>query len=214
MTTIDAPRPDSRSVIRSTAATTAFVVGWYALPDYVPSKTTRTALKTVGLATFATLGIREAMKGDALRETKELLRGTTLKTLVSDLKSAAEGADAADGTVSTDSAEQPGAGALSGQPAPGPAASHAAGVRNALDDEIESDGTARVAALAGGALVVAGSTALTVVVEKRVFRRNQRRAAEGVRRPHTRTGVLFGLLTALVAVPDILSARTAEARPA
>lgn len=210
MTTIDAPRPDSRSVIRSTAATTAFVVGWYSLPDYVPSKTARTALKTVGLATFAALGIREALAGDALRETKELLRGRTPKALVGDVESA----DAADVAGGAHDAEQPGAGDLTGRPTPGPAAAHAAGVRNALDDEIESDGTARAAALAGGALVVAGSTALTVVVEKRVFRRNQRRAAEGVRRPHTRTGVLFGLLTALVAVPDILSARTAESRSA
>lgn len=210
MTTIDAPRPDSRSVIRSTAATAAFVVGWYALPDYVASKTTRTALKTVGLAAFAGLGIREAVKNDSLRETTDLLRGKTFARLAQDVKSAREEASTADGAGGADVAAQ--AHASTDQPTPGPAASQAAGVRNALDDEIASDESAGVAALAGAALVVAGSTALTVVVEKRVFRRNERRAAEGVRQPHTRTGVLFGVLTALVAVPDILAARSAEAR--
>lgn len=210
MTTIDAPRPDSRSVIRSTAATTAFVVGWYALPDYVSSKTVRTTLKAVGLAAFAGLGIREAVKNDSLRETADLLRGTTFKGLVRDVRSAREGAGAADDAGSADVAAQ--LDASMDQPTPGPAASQAAGVRNALDDEVASDESAGAAALAGAALVVAGSTALTVVVEKRVFRRNERRAAEGVRRPHTRTGVLFGMFTALVAVPDILTARSAEAR--
>lgn len=205
MTTIDAPRPDSRSVIRSTAATTAFVVGWYALPDYVASKTTRTVLKTVGLAAFAGLGIREAVKNDSLRETTDLLRGTTVKGLVRDLKSTRADTGVADDAGSADVVAQ--LDASTDQPTPGPAASQAAGVRNALDDEIASDESAGAAALAGAALVVAGSTALTVVVEKRVFRRNERRAAEGARRPHTRTGVLFGVLTALVAVPDILSAR-------
>jgi hypothetical protein len=198
MTTVDAPRPDSRSVIRSTAATTAFVVGWYALPDYVPSKTTRTALKAVGLATFATLGIREAMTGDALREATDLLRGRPAR---------ARGADAAAGERPDDvTPPTPTTGAAT--------ASHASGVRNALDDEVATDDSASAAALAGAAVVVVGSTALTVVVEKRVFRRNERRAAEGVRWPHTRTGVLFGLLTALVAVPDILTARSTEARAA
>jgi hypothetical protein len=210
MTTIDAPRPDSRSVIRSTAATTAFVVGWYALPDYVSSKTARTALKTVGLAAFAGLGIREAVKNDSLRETTDLLRGKTFTRLAQDVRSAREGAGAADDAGSADVAAQ--LDASMDQPTPGPAASQAAGVRNALDDEIASDESAGAAALAGAALVVAGSTALTVVVEKRVFRRNERRAAEGVRGPHTRTGVLFGVLTALVAVPDILTARSVEAR--
>ncbi|ACZ21448.1 hypothetical protein Sked_15130 [Sanguibacter keddieii DSM 10542] len=196
MTTIDAPRPDSRSVIRSTAATTAFVVGWYALPDYVPSKTTRTALKAVGLATFATLGVREAMKGDALREAKDLLRGTVARARGVDGEAGERHDDVTPTAPMTREAT----------------ASHAAGVRNALDDEIATDDSASVAALAGAAVVVAGSTALTVVVEQRVFRRNERRAAEGVRRPHTGTGVLFGLLTALVAVPDILTARSTEAR--
>lgn len=152
MTTIDAPQPDSRSVIRSTAATSAFVAGWYALPDYVRSKPTRALLKTVGLATFAALGIRDI---------------------------------------------RPEAGWRSAGDAPRHGA-HAEQVPQA-------------AALAGAVVVVLGSTALTAVVERRVFRRNEARAARGTRLPHTRSALLFGVLTALVAIPDVLHSRAVEA---
>ena len=72
------------------------------------------------------------------------------------------------------------------------------------------DRSTQVAALAGAGLVVVGSSVLTVVVEKKVFHRNKARAARGVRLPHTRSALLFGALTALVAVPDVWHSRAAE----
>lgn len=201
MTTLDAPQPDSRSVIRTTAATTAFVVGWYALPDYVRSKTARTILKTAGLAAFAALGIREAREGDAWQETVAAVRGGGTPPWKQTDQAVAEPRAAAARQVTDDVTAASDAPVSSGWvPDTAPTL--------APDGP---DRTTRVAALAGAGLVVVGSSVLTVVVEKRVFRRNEARAARGLRLPHTRSALLFGALTALVAVPDVWSSRAAEA---
>lgn len=200
MTTIDAPQPDSRSVIRTTAATTAFVVGWYALPDYVRSKTARTVLKTAGLAAFATLGIREMRGGDAWQETVAAVRGGGTPPWKRTDQPVAEPRTAPGRQEAPDGAGAPETSAgLGGTPD---------AAATLAPDEV--DRTARAAALAGAGLVVVGSSVLTVVVEKRVFRRNEARAARGLRLPHTRSALLFGALTALVAVPDVWSSRAAE----
>lgn len=188
MTTFDAPQPDSRSVIRTTAATTAFVVGWYALPDYVRSKPARTILKTAGLAAFAALGIRDLRHDDTWQQTVATVRGGGTPPWKRTDQALAEPRTA------------PGASTGPGE-TPAPASTLAPD---------ETDRTAQAAALAGAGLVVLGSSVLTVVVEKRVFRRNEARAARGLRLPHTRSALLFGALTALVAVPDVWSSRAAE----
>ena len=198
MTTIDAPQPDSRSVIRTTAATTAFVVGWYALPDYVRSKTARTVLKTAGLAAFAALGIRDMRHDDTWQKTVATVRGTgtppwKLTDQTFDGSRASQAAS--DGTQASDAPAGEGTGT---QTTPSTVAPDG------------MDRTTQVAALAGAGLVVVGSSVLTVVVEKKVFHRNEARAARGVRLPHTRSALLFGALTALVAVPDVWHSRAAE----
>ena len=198
MTTIDAPQPDSRSVIRTTAATTAFVVGWYALPDYMRSKTARTVLKTAGLAAFAALGIRDMRHDDTWQKTVATVRGTgTPRWKLSD--QAFEGSRSAqaapDGTLASDAPAGEGTGT---QTTPSTVAPDG------------MDRTTQVAALAGAGLVLVGSSVLTVVVEKKVFHRNEARATRGVRLPHTRSALLFGALTALVAVPDVWHSRAAE----
>ena len=196
MTTIDAPQPDSRSVIRTTAATTAFVVVWYALPDYVRSKTARTVLKTAGLAAFAALGIRDMRHDDTWQKTVATVRGTgTPPWKLTD--QTFDGSRASQ--AAPDDAQGPGAPAGAGASTPSTVAPDG------------MDRTTQAAALAGAGLVVVGSSVLTVVVEKRVFRRNEARAARGVRLPHSRTALLFGALTALVAVPDVWHSRAAEA---
>ena len=198
MTTIDAPQPDSRSVIRSTAATTAFVVGWYALPDYVRSKTARAVLKTAGLAAFAALGVRDMRHDDTWQKTVATVRGTgTPPWKLTD--------QAFDGTRASQAASE--------EARPSDAAAGVETGTHTSPAAVAPDGTDRttqVAALAGAGLVVVGSSVLTVVVEKKVFRRNEARAARGIRLPHTRSALLFGALTALVAVPDVLHSRAAE----
>lgn len=198
MTTIDAPQPDSRSVIRTTAATTAFVVGWYALPDYVRSTTARTILKTAGLAVFATLGIRDLRHDDTWQKTVATVRGTgTPPWKLTD--QAFEGSRASQAASDEARGSDAPAGAGTGSRST-PSTVAPAGM----------DRTTQVAALAGAGLVVVGSSVLTVVVEQKVFRRNEARAARGVRLPHSRTALLFGALTALVAIPDVLHSRAAE----
>lgn len=201
MTTLDAPQPDSRSVIRSTAATTAFVVGWYALPDYVRSKPARTILKTAGLAAFAALGIREMRAGDTWQETVAAVRGGGTPPWKRTDQALAEPRTGSGHPGTDDDTAAPDAPAGSGW---------VPGTPPTLAPD-ESDRTSQVAALAGAGLVVVGSSVLTVVVERRVFRRNEARAACGLRLPHTRSALLFGALTALVAVPDVWSSRAAEA---
>lgn len=196
MTTIDAPQPDSRSVIRSTAATTAFVVGWYALPDYVRSTAARTVLKTAGLAAFAALGVREMRHDDTWQMTVATVRGggTPPWKLTDQTFDGSRASQAA-----PDDAQRPGA---------------PAGADGSTPSTLAPDGTDRTtqaAALAGAGLVVVGSSVLTVLVEKKVFRRNEARAARGVRLPHTRSALLFGALTALVAAPDVWHSRATEA---
>lgn len=192
MTTIDAPQPDSRSVIRSTAATSAFVVGWYALPDYVRSRPVRAVLKTAGLVTFGALGIRDIRPEGGWGSTVDVLRGGGLPPWSGSRSPvvSAPGADAALDVTHEVAADVDGT------------------VHGA---DAHAERVPQVAALAGAALVVVGSTALTVVVERRVFRRNEARAARGARLPHTRSGLLFGALTALVAIPDVLRSRAVEA---
>lgn len=194
MTTTDAHQPDSPSVIRSTAAATAFVVGWYSLPDYVRSRSARAALKAAGLVVFTALSAREAFASGTAQETVALLRGRRVRPAgTPGLPTSTAGREADREDAST-----------------GAVASQAAGVRHALDDDIGPDDGARAAALAGAGLAVVGGTVLTVVVERWLFRRDERRASEGVRRPHTRSGLLLGVLTALVAVPDVLRSRAIE----
>ena len=199
MTTIDAPRPDSRSVIRTTAATTAFVVGWYSLPDYVRSRTARTVLKTAGLAVYAALGVRDLRHDATWQKTVATVRGG--------------------GTPPWKRTDQPFAGSRTagrasvdapGLDAPADEGTAARTTPSTVAPE-EVDRTTQAAAIAGAGLVVLGSSVLTVVVEKRVFRRNEERAARGARLPHTRSALLFGALTALVAVPDVWHSRAAEA---
>ena len=201
MTTIDAPQPDSRSVIRSTAATTAFVVGWYALPDYVRSKTARTVLKTAGLAAFAALGIRDMRHDDTWQKTVATVRGSGTPPW-----------KRTDQAFSGSHTSRPGQAAQDGAQGPDAPAGLGAGTHT-TPSTIAPDGTDRttqVAALAGAGLVVVGSSVLTVVVEQKVFRRNEARAARGVRLPHSRIALLFGALTALVAVPDVWHSRAVE----
>ncbi|WP_293781082.1 hypothetical protein [uncultured Aeromicrobium sp.] len=66
--------------------------------------------------------------------------------------------------------------------------------------------TSRKLLLAGcSAAMLTGSVAATVAVERWIFRRAERRGADGVRLPHTRGAVLLGALTTalmLIPVPD------------
>ncbi|WP_129336538.1 peptidase S9 [Cellulomonas endophytica] len=74
---------------------------------------------------------------------------------------------------------------------------------------LEGLSASRKAALAAAAVVLlGGSTALTVVGERWMFRRGERRAAAGVPWAHTRAAVPVGLVTAALAlVPDPSDAR-------
>lgn len=56
--------------------------------------------------------------------------------------------------------------------------------------------------LAAGGVLLAGSTALSVVVEKKIFARGERRRAAGVRGAHTRMAVVAAIATGLLSLVD------------
>ncbi|GAB2474686.1 hypothetical protein GCM10027030_06250 [Luteococcus sediminum] len=56
--------------------------------------------------------------------------------------------------------------------------------------------------VAVGGVLLAGSTALSVVVEKKIFARGERRRAAGVRGAHTRLAVVAAVVTGLLSLVD------------
>ena len=66
-----------------------------------------------------------------------------------------------------------------------------------------------LAVLAGAAL---GSGMITVGVERWLFRRGERRRAEGVRFAHTRQGLVLGALEAVGAVATLAGEAASSAR--
>ncbi|MBO0898552.1 hypothetical protein J1G42_01060 [Cellulomonas sp. zg-ZUI222] len=98
----------------------------------------------------------------------------------------------------------PGAGSDAGSPSGGTVPDGADAPRGALSEAWRSVPPGWRAALTGGALAgAATSVALTVGIERALFRRGEARRASGVRLPHTRTGVALGVLAAALALyPD------------
>ena len=66
-----------------------------------------------------------------------------------------------------------------------------------------------LAVLAGAAL---GSAMITVGVERWLFRRGERRRAEGVRLAHTRQGLALGVLEAAATVATLAGEAASSAR--
>lgn len=61
----------------------------------------------------------------------------------------------------------------------------------------------RASVVAGGALALAAAGGSVVAIERAVFRRGERRRAAGVRLAHTRPALVWGALTAAIALlPD------------
>ena len=77
-----------------------------------------------------------------------------------------------------------------------------------LEGVTEAD-PAELAVLAGAAL---GSAMITVGVERWLFRRGERRRAEGVRFAHTRQGLVLGVLEAVGAVATLAGEAASSAR--
>ena len=134
------------------AAGVGATVAWYALPDYVRSRTLR------GLVKAGLLGVLGW-------------------SMVAQLPEGAELAPYDDEDVDC-SKSSPVAG------------------EDPLDGVTEADPT-ELAVLAGAAL---GSAMITVGVERWLFRRGERRRAQGARFAHTRQGLVLGALEAAVTV--------------
>lgn len=145
---------------------------WYALPDIVPARRTRGWLKAALTVPLVALGVAQSRR-------------------------AVDGADddAPDGAV-------PVGATVSGDAARDGAARLArvrelTSVEPVLDPAslpgVAASGAQRAVLVGAGLLVAAGGALLGVVGERAIFRYGERLAARGVRRPHTRIGVVAGL---------------------
>ncbi|SFK47695.1 hypothetical protein [Cellulomonas sp. KH9] len=148
--------------------------GYYATPDLLRSRRARGWTKAACVLAVTAAGVPEAYRGwQATR------------------------------------AGAPGSEALGARPDAGPAAGGAGAdgtdpARGTPAEVWRSVPPGWRAALTGGALAgAAASVALTVGVERALFRRGEARRVSGVRLPHTRTGLVLGALAAALALyPD------------
>lgn len=199
------PAAPRRALTRALSATVAGVAttAYYATPDLIGSRTARG---------WAKAGLSVVIVASSV---PDFLAARAAARAEAEARAAAWAAEDAAGEAFADAL---GDEALAGTDGDGddlPDNTLATTVEDALERMAEQadelPGRAK-AALAGlGAGVVLGSAALTVVLEKWVYRKGEARAAAGKRWPHAGPAVLYGALAAAVALlPDDLGAGRAS----
>jgi hypothetical protein len=196
---IPAPAAPRRALTRALAAAVAgaATTAYYATPDFIGSRTARGWAKAGLTAVILASSVPDFRAARAAARAEAEARAAAL---------AAE--DAAD-EIGDEAAE----------PADDvPDNTLATTAEDALDRMAEQadelPGRAKVAIAGLGAGVVLGSAALTVALEKWVYRKGEARAAAGKRWPHTGPAVLYGALAVAVALlPDSLGTDRASAVP-
>lgn len=185
---------------RGVALLALTTVAWYAVPDVARTRGVRALLKTTVLAAGGALALAVTREGAQMREGVADLR-ETLRAVRDGVEPGREGG--------TDVVGRAGTGTHSADDTHGTDDNRLADDRvlaDLLDDADGTDPDARrlppaLAAVLGVAGLAAG-TALTVAGERWVYRRGERLRARGVRLPHTRVGLVMGVLAAGIGLAE------------
>lgn len=177
------PTPSRPVDVRSVAITGLTTMAWYAVPDVVGPRWGRALAKVGVLAGGVALGVAATSEGrsalDGVRQVRDELR---------DLRAADDAGDAGEPGSPTGTAADGGD----------------------RDDNVLADGALAgadpvpdpVVAGAAAAGVVALATTVAVLGEKWAYRRGERWRQRGVRLPHTRVGLVLGVLAAAATAVD------------
>jgi len=193
---METPAARRRVDATSVAITGLTTLAWYAVPDVVGPRWARAVAKAGVLAGGLGLGLAVTAEGrsavDGMREVREEVR---------DLRHAAG-----------EAAEEGRGGA---EPADGPDDRD----DNVLAADVALDGADPLPDPVVAGSVTAGAIALGVAVavatEKLAYRRGERWRAQGRRLPHTRVGLILGVLAAAATALDpSAAARTGDEPPA
>lgn len=158
----------TRRDVAEAVASSAITVAWYALPDAVSSRRARAGIKAALLAPLLGIGVVQ------LQRAKESIPAPPEPST-----------DPDDDTVRRIRA------LTSTAPVLGPSAAGP----NAGDGAVPGVGR-RAVVVAAGVLLLTAVTAGTVAAERGIHHLGRRMAARGVRWPHTRIGIVAGLVMA------------------
>jgi hypothetical protein len=196
------PAAPRRALTRALAATVAGVAttAYYATPDLIGSRTVRGWVKAGLSAVILASSVPDFLASRAAARAEAEARAAALAAEdapADEAGTADDGRDVPDNTLATTAEDA---------------------LERMAEQADELPGRAK-AVLAGlGAGVLLGSAALTVALEKWVYRKGEARAAAGKRWPHAGPAVLYGALSAAVALlpdgPGTGRGRTAPEAPA
>ncbi|MFP3713525.1 hypothetical protein [Puerhibacterium sp. TATVAM-FAB25] len=209
-----APAAPRRALTRALSATVAGVAttAYYATPDFIASRTARGWTKAGLSAVILASSVPDFLAARAAARAEAEARAAAWATEDALEDGLEDGTDeVTDGAGAADAADRADAG-LEDVPDNTLAPTAEDVLERMAEQADELPGRAK-AALAGlGAGVVLGSAALTVALERWVYRKGEARAAAGKRWPHSGPAVLYGALAAAVALlPDDLGAGRAGA---